>query len=39
VERNEVMEEIINYFQELTKEDTIVIAEKGSIMSDQRVKK
>ena len=35
VERNEVMEEMINHFQELAKENTIVFEEKDSIKFDE----
>jgi hypothetical protein len=36
LERNEVMEEMRNYFQELAKETTIVIAETDPLISDER---
>ena len=36
LERNEVMEEMRNYFQELAKEKTIVIGETDLIISDER---
>jgi len=36
VERNEVMEEMRNYFQALAKENTIVIGETDVIISDER---
>jgi len=36
LERNEVMEETRNYFQELAKENIIVIGERDLIISDER---
>jgi hypothetical protein len=36
VERNEALEEMRSYFQELTKENTIVMEEEDAIMSDER---
>lgn len=36
VERNAVMEEMSNYFQELAKDNAIVIEEKGGKKSDER---
>jgi hypothetical protein len=36
VERNEVMEEMRNYFQGLAKENTLVIEERDTVMSDER---
>jgi hypothetical protein len=36
VEMNEVMEEVRNYFEELSGESTIIIEEKESIMSNEK---
>jgi len=36
VERDEVMKKIRNRLQELVKENTMVIEERGSIISDER---
>jgi hypothetical protein len=36
VERNEVMEEMRNYFQKLTEENAIVTEEKDLTISDER---
>jgi hypothetical protein len=35
IERNQVMEEMRNYFQELTEENTIVTEEKDLTISDE----